>query len=257
MVMPTRARSRRFSWRQQEERSADEEVEARVNHAGVRWEAEILMPGGGPYFVGTQTHEDLLANGPLRSPTDSVLEAVRKEAAAWTAHPERGRVLAWSRAEIEAAKGDRERLEDTDVFGRTALLQTIEDRSLADLFFPLLALGADPDRPNSEDGTQPLDAAAASGTAAMVEALLKAGADPNGARRRDDSWGPVYMPLRTALFYSWRNEIEEIVRLLLEGGADPNLLRFGELGAADFIRNAHPKLALLLESGAQRGGIVQ
>ncbi|KAK2811327.1 hypothetical protein FQN50_002203 [Emmonsiellopsis sp. PD_5] len=92
----------------------------------------------------------------------------------------------------------------------------------------LLRHGADPNRLNSE-GTSPLQLAArnAGGDAVeIVKLLLEAGADVNF---QDGEWGRT--PLMNAVVHS---RDEDVVRLLLEKGGDPQIKDSGDSTALDY-----------------------
>ena len=76
----------------------------------------------------------------------------------------------------------------------------------------LLDEGADPSKPDDENGQTPLHWAAVDGHIEMVKILLDRGAEPNKIDGSGDA------PLHGAA-YKGHNEV---VKLLLDGGADPN-----------------------------------
>ena len=108
----------------------------------------------------------------------------------------------------------------------------------------MLAAGANPEhRPSSVDFVSPwspLIAAAGSAHRDTVEALLAAGADPNGEHE-------VGFSEESVLYYAARNPDDEVVSMLLNAGANPMFP--GVLHQA--ARNDNPwVLRFLLEAGA-------
>ena len=104
----------------------------------------------------------------------------------------------------------------------------------------LLRIGANPNGKN-QDGS-PLIAAAARGDAAIVRALLAAGADVN----RADTWG------RTALFGAAHGGHEEVCRVLLAAGAKANVVSRGHSTPLQYGVEAGslPIVEMLLKAGA-------
>jgi ankyrin repeat protein len=99
-------------------------------------------------------------------------------------------------------------LDESDGLGQTALGYAVT-KGLADLASALLEMGADPDVTSS--GLKPLEWAVVKENLDMVVLLLKHGANPNF-----ESAGG-----RTPLFSAIRGGCAEIVRKLLDAGADP------------------------------------
>ncbi|MFC5852472.1 ankyrin repeat domain-containing protein [Streptomyces chlorus] len=110
----------------------------------------------------------------------------------------------------------------------------------------LVRAGADPDGANA-DGTTPLYAAAVGGATEIVACLLDAGASPD-VESRDETDGT---PLCAAA--AWGHA--DVVRQLLAHGADPGLREDDGEGRSplEWARNGHhTKTAeLLLAAGAQ------
>jgi uncharacterized protein len=104
-----------------------------------------------------------------------------------------------------------------------------------------------------EPSPSPLYEASRAGDVVAIQRLLKAGADPNAGVILDEATGNRDTPLGIALNMR-PDELLEVVRLLLEAGADPNLV-FGRVG--DEVAPLHvavmasPEVVrLLLEAGA-------
>ncbi len=115
-----------------------------------------------------------------------------------------------------------------DSTGATPLLASLDPQrrreALADLPIRLLALGADPNRPDGQGRTPLLLAASVEGPE-VIEALLNAGADPQGVR---DSSGDPALPGSvsgdaSALHAAAASGHPEVVRLLLDAGVDPDV----------------------------------
>lgn len=106
----------------------------------------------------------------------------------------------------------------------------------------LLAHGVDPDA-RDHRGLSVLERLFDTGTGvtpALVETLLKAGANPNGV-----SFGTPY------LVRALRKYPDQVVAALLDAGADPNVVHQGTVPLALTIEHNRPGLApLLLEAGA-------
>ena len=112
----------------------------------------------------------------------------------------------------------------------------------------LVQAGADVNARDGSDNT-PLHEAAANGTPGVVRALLEAGAEVDARPRRFD---PYSGAASTPLHYAARNPDPEVAAALLEAGADVNARgRDGETPLHYAAQNRNPALAqLLLDAGA-------
>ena len=127
----------------------------------------------------------------------------------------------------------------------------------------LLEKGADPNA-RDEDGRTPLHEAAGMGHVEIVKLLLEHGADPNA--EDEDGWTPLHV----AMFYGCievakhvyihcpqqrqvKGSLVEVVKLLLEHGADPNAQnKSGETPLHDAACLGHVEIVkLLLELGGR------
>jgi ankyrin repeat protein len=137
-----------------------------------------------------------------------------------------------------------------DEQGRTALSYTVEKDEL-EIVRVLLAHGADP---NMGRLNLPLQVAAHRGSTAVVEALLRARADPNRrasyleiprrgpSRSFGDSNSPLYLAIRSAQL--------DAVRLLLARGADPDGTTPKGQSLVLYTLNMPDALEALIEAGA-------
>ena len=115
------------------------------------------------------------------------------------------------RAGVRAALARKADVNATQVDGSTALHWAVErdDLELADLLIRAGArVGA-----RTREGVTPLQLAAINGSAAMLDRLVKAGADPNGPLTRSGD---------TALMFTARTGRADAIRVLLEAGATVN-----------------------------------
>jgi ankyrin repeat protein len=100
-----------------------------------------------------------------------------------------------------------EKLGDAALYGKTKQVQQF------------LTEGADPNA-ITESGKTPLMYAAMYGHNATIEALLDAGADPNLAGDEDGEEGQTALMCIASSFFA--NNRAEVIRLLIDRGADPN-----------------------------------
>jgi ankyrin repeat protein len=107
----------------------------------------------------------------------------------------------------------------------TALMKAAE-YNLLDIVKALLSHGADPNIPASDLTTALMFAASRHGTLEIVRELLDRDVDPN----QQDNWG------ETALMMATMRHETDIVRLLLERGADPTIANFSDITAIDIAR---------------------
>jgi ankyrin repeat protein len=115
------------------------------------------------------------------------------------------------RAGVRAALTRKADVNATQVDGSTALHWAVErdDLEMADLLIRAGArVGA-----RTREGVTPLQLAAINGSAAMLDRLVKAGADPNGPLTRSGD---------TALMFTARTGRADAIRVLLEAGAIVN-----------------------------------
>ena len=132
------------------------------------------------------------------------------------------------------------------IVGRTPLHRTAE-YGHTDLVKLLMDRGADPNEAD-KSGTTPLHWAAKSGRACLVKLLIERGADPD--KKDDTGKTPLFKAVEYNQFER-HTEATDSVRILLDGGADPNvhawdptpLHRAAEFGRKDLVK-------LLLERGA-------
>jgi ankyrin repeat protein len=100
-----------------------------------------------------------------------------------------------------------EKLGDAALYGKTKQVQQF------------LTAGADPNA-ITESGKTPLMYAAMYGHTAAIEALLNAGADPNVGGDDDGEEGQTALMCIASSFFA--NNRAEVIRLLIDRGADPN-----------------------------------
>lgn len=129
------------------------------------------------------------------------------------------------------------------VLANADLMSAIRERNLPDARAALDA-GADPNL--RVDGSLPLNIAVSFGNVEIIESLLDNGADPD----LTNSQGTTAL-MEAAKGFSRDTEVDaEIIRLLLERGANPNIEGFGT-ALTDAIRFQQPQLAsILLANGA-------
>jgi len=136
-------------------------------------------------------------------------------------------------------------LNELDADGLTPLHNAVKSGDI-ERVKTLLENGADPNK-FASDGRTPLHRAVLTGDIDLVKPLLKGGGDPN-KYFADNSWSSFTI----AVFNyegSKRNNSKELVRILLEKGADPD--SFGSGGWNEIARDNHIELArMLLENGA-------
>lgn len=146
------------------------------------------------------------------------------------------------RAAVRALLQQKANVNATQIDGTTALHWAVraDDLETADL---LIGAGANVSTPN-RDGATPLLLATVNGNAAMIEKLIRAGADPNAALTKSGD---------TALMMSARTGKTEPVTMLLEHGAKVNTKEtWGDTTALMWaVSERHPEVTkILIEHGA-------
>lgn len=191
----------RFSWRA---KSGMDDILLVIREAGLAWSAEHLGPAGGPYTIGAQGLRDYLDRGPLEPIPQDLEGEVTACAEAMRARGE-GPVVEWTPEQLRDAP-QRGWLDLRDAWGRSALAAAVALRR-ADLVDALLDAGAGPNVPMT-NGWPALRTAAFDGEAAIVSALLAAGADPSCAA------------LHSAIYTSsYRDGVRAVIDALLAAGA--------------------------------------
>ena len=136
--------------------------------------------------------------------------------------------------------------------GKTRLLLEATRNDNLNLVNALLDAGADPNGDICVIGCTPLFAAVSSASPGVVTALLEAGADANA--RRTEYYRPSYTPLHHALVGA-PEELGQTVTVLLDHGADVNA-RSGDgltpLHVAVEYRRSGAVISTLLAAGAER-----
>ncbi len=152
-------------------------------------------------------------------------------------------------ANVNVAVSDPQSRFATDPYGPRPLHTAVQSARDPTTITVLLEAGAALHGRNEEDHT-PLHHAAEMGTPAIVRTLLEAGAQVDmRASGFIVDWGWDWTPL---LLAAQNNPDEEVVRVLLEAGADANARAYyGQTPLTLAAGNANPAVAtLLLEAGA-------
>jgi ankyrin repeat protein len=184
------------------------------------------------FINGPDVVRVLLENGADVNATNEFGVSVLNYAVQWTDDPEVVKVLLENGADVNRADDD----------GVTPLMnaQSIGDKKIIEL---LLARGAGTAAMNAKDFIELMW----SGTADEVERAIKDGADVNA---RNDGYTALHVALA-------EGASPEVVKILLENGADPNAANFGDgliegntpLHQACYNRE-NPVIAMLLDAGA-------
>ncbi len=131
-----------------------------------------------------------------------------------------------------------------NAYGDTSLHYVVEE-GFFDLLRPLMRLGGDINKPNSF-GISPFLAIVNAGYFEIVEFLVSNGADINQAHQNltSSNMASYYTPLMVAAL----NGHEDVVRLLIENGANPELKNSEGKTALDLAsENGHRSLIEILE----------
>ncbi len=228
--------------------SADDWAHVAVNAGGLWWRGDTRNnPVAGPYGIGPQSHEALLADGPpVRTPPEIAVQ-LRAWCEVFIAGATSPPVLLWTEPHIKAHLGDASALERWDARGDTAL-HVVAGHGLSELVAQVLASGVHVDRPRRNGMYTPLHAAAQGVHGDVVTRLVDAGADPHrlygGQNCLDLATESRLGPAR----------LGALVASLLALGVDP---KGGGAGRRTPLRNAQGQLRedivkMLLEAGAER-----
>ena len=159
--------------------AADDWAHVAVNAGGLWWWGDTRYnPAAGPYGIGPQSHEALLADGPPVGTPPEIAVQLRAWCEVFIARATSPPVLLWTEPDIKAHLGDASALERWDARGETAL-HVVAGRGSSELVAQVLASGVDVDRPKRNGMYTPLHAAASGVHGDVVKRLVDAGADPH------------------------------------------------------------------------------